>query len=105
MKIGPQARLYNQGKISIGAKSVISQRAHVCASNHDVRDPRFQLVLCPVTIGQQCCVAAQAFVGPGVTMGDRPVLSARGALFADAQLNWVYGGNPGALGNLRPLRG
>ena len=100
--IGPGVRLYNQGRISIGAKSVISQRAHLCASTHDVRDPLFQLVLRPIAIGRQCWVAAEAFVGPGVTMGDRAVLGARGALFEDAAPDAVYSGNPAIL--VKPRR-
>ncbi len=94
--IGPGVRLYNQGRIVIGARSVISQRAHICASSHDVCDPQFQLVCRPVAIGEQCWVAAEAFVGPGVTMGDRSVLAARGALFSNAKSDGVYGGNPAA---------
>ena len=101
--IGPGVRLYNQGRITIGAKSVISQRAHICASTHDVRDPLFQLVLRPVTIGQRCWVAAEAFVGPGVTMGDQAVLGARGALFGDAAPDAVYSGNPAVFVKLRLL--
>lgn len=92
--IGPGARLYNQGGITIGARSVVSQRAHICASTHDIHDPHFQLICRPVVIGAQCWVAAEAFVGPGVTMGDRSVLAARGALFEDARADGVYGGNP-----------
>ncbi len=102
--IGPGVRLYNQGRITIGAKSVVSQRAHICASTHDVRDPLFQLVLRPVMIGQHCWIAAEAFVGPGVTMGDRAVLGARGALFGDAQPDGVYSGNPAAFVKPRQLR-
>ena len=100
--IGPGVRLYNQGQISIGSKSVISQRAHLCASTHDVRDPLFQLVLRPIAIGRQCWVAAEAFVGPGVTMGDHAVLGARGALFEDAAPDAVYSGNPAVL--VKPRR-
>ena len=92
--IGPGVRLYNQGPITIGARTVISQRAHICASTHDVRDPLFQLVLRPVTIGEQCWVAAEAFVGPGVTLHDRAVLGARGVLFDDAEADGIYSGNP-----------
>ena len=57
--IGPGVRIYNQGAIRIGARSVISQRAHLCASSHLVDDPHFQLVLRPVTIGERCWVAAR----------------------------------------------
>ena len=102
--VGPGARLYNQGAIRIGARTVISQRAHLCASSHDVNDPHFQLVLRPVTIGEGCWVAAEAFVGPGVTMGDRSVLAARGALFRDTGPDEIWSGNPAALLKRRALR-
>jgi putative colanic acid biosynthesis acetyltransferase WcaF len=102
--IGPGARLYNQGRIRIGARSVVSQRAHLCASSHDLRDPHFQLMLRPVTIGEQCWVATEAFVGPGVTMGDGAVLAARGALFGDAEPDGVYSGNPALFLKPRELR-
>ncbi|HEX2794751.1 MAG TPA: putative colanic acid biosynthesis acetyltransferase [Croceicoccus sp.] len=92
--VGPGARLYNQGRIVIGDRTVISQRAHLCASTHAVDDPDFQLLLRPVTIGNQCWVAAEAFVGPGVTMADGSVLGARGALFEDSLADTVYRGNP-----------
>ncbi len=101
--IGPGARLYNQGRISIGATSVISQRAHLCASSHDLSDPQFQLVLRPIVIGAQCWVATEAFVGPGVTMADYSVLGARGALFGDAAPEGVYSGNPAVLIKQRRL--
>lgn len=92
--IGPRVRLYNQGKITIGPRSVVSQGAHLCASSHDVRDPHFQLVLRPIAVGTGCWVAAEAFVGPGVTMQDGSVLAARGVLFEDAEPEMIYRGNP-----------
>jgi ParB-like chromosome segregation protein Spo0J len=81
------------------------QRAHICASTHDVDDPLFQLVLRPVTIGTRCWVAAEAFVGPGVTMADRSVLGARAALFRDAEADGIYQGNPAVKVKQRALRG
>lgn len=102
--IGPGVRLYNQGHITIGARSVVSQRAHICASTHDISDPHFQLVCRPIRIGRQCWVAAEAFVGPGVTMGDRSVLSARGALFTNAEADELYSGNPAQFLKQRSLR-
>ena len=103
--IGPGVQLYNQGQITIGARTVVSQGAHLCASTHDVSDPNFQLVLRPIVIGQQCWVAAEAFVGPGVTMQDRAVLAARGALFSNAEADTIYRGNPAAAIKPRLLRG
>lgn len=102
--IGPGARLYNQGVIRIGAWSVISQRAHLCASTHQIDDPDFQLECRPIAVGERCWVAAEAFVGPGVTMGDGAVLAARGALFEDATADGIYRGNPATLVRQRTRR-
>jgi putative colanic acid biosynthesis acetyltransferase WcaF len=102
--IGPGVRLYNQGHIRIGAGTVVSQRAHLCASSHDLGDPHFQLVLRPITIGAGCWIATEAFVGPGVVMGDRSVLAARGVLFRQSEADGVYSGNPAAFFKRRELR-
>ena len=92
--IGPRVRIYNQGRIAIGAHAVISQEASICASTHDPHDRDFALLLKPVTIGEGCWVAAEAFVGPGVTMQSGAILGARGALFQDAEALTIYRGNP-----------
>ena len=102
--IGPRVRLYNQGQITVGARSVISQGAHLCASSHDVSDPHFQLVLRPISVGSGCWVAAEAFVGPGATIGDGAVLGARGALFGNAEAKGIYRGNPAVWIKQRQIR-
>lgn len=94
--IGPGAILYNQGRITIGSDSVISQRAHLCASSHRISDRYFQLVLKPIDIAENCWIAAEAFVGPGVSMAEGAVLGARGVLFDHAEAFTVYRGNPAA---------
>lgn len=99
--VGPQVELYNQGRIAVGPCCVISQRAFLCASTHRVSDPLFELALRPIALGRGCWIAAEAFVGPGVTMGDGAVLGARGALFVDAQAMGIYQGNPAQLMKLR----
>lgn len=102
--VGPGAILYNQGKITVGRRAVISQRAHVCASTHDVSDAAFTLVTRPIVIGEACWVAAEAFVGPGVTMGEGAVLAARGALFESIEPMTIYRGNPAILLKKREFR-
>lgn len=101
--VGPGVELYNQGRISIGNYCVISQRAYLCASSHDTSDPHFQLVLRPITISDRCWVAAEAFVGPGVTMAEGAVLAARGVLFSDAEPSGIYRGNPASMTRFRDL--
>ena len=107
--VGPGVRLYNQGRITIGDRCVISQRAHLCASTHDHRDPAFPLVTRPVAIGDGCWIAAEAFVGPGATMEEEAVLGARGVLNGTAEAGAIYAGNPaikvGDRGGVIPLVG
>ena len=92
--IGPRARLYNQGQIEIGRDAVVSQGAHLCASSHDVSDPLFQLILRPILIKDRAWIAAEAFVGPGVTVGEGAVLAARGVAVRAMDPWMIYGGNP-----------
>ncbi|WP_337191251.1 putative colanic acid biosynthesis acetyltransferase [Parapontixanthobacter aurantiacus] len=103
--IGPRVTLYNQGRISIGERSVVSQGAHLCASSHNVRDPGFGLVEREIAVGSGCWIAAEAFVGPGVTMGDGAVLGARAVLFEDAEPMTIYRGNPATALKERQWRG
>ncbi len=98
-QIGPRARLYNQGRIDIGKDAVVSQGAHLCASSHDVSDPLFQLILRPIRIGDRAWIAAEAFVGPGVTVGEGAVIAARGVAVREIDPWTIYGGNPA-----QPLR-
>lgn len=98
-QIGPRARLYNQGRIDIGKDAVVSQGAHLCASSHDVSDPLFQLILRPIRIEDRAWIAAEAFVGPGVTVGEGAVLAARGVAVREIDPWTIYGGNPA-----QPLR-
>ncbi|MGL4313216.1 MAG: putative colanic acid biosynthesis acetyltransferase [Sphingomonas sp.] len=102
--IGPGAIIYNMAPIVIGPHVVISQRAHLCAGSHDIEDPHFQLTARPIHIGARAWVAAEAFVGPGVTVGEGAVLGARGCAFRDLEPWAVYGGNPAKLIKQRTIR-
>ncbi|MBY0392336.1 MAG: putative colanic acid biosynthesis acetyltransferase [Novosphingobium sp.] len=91
--VGPGAWLYNQGRITIGDDVTISQRAHICASTHDVTDYNFRLQIRPISIGRHAWIAAEAFVGPGVIVAEGSVLAARGALFTSTEPYGMYRGN------------
>jgi putative colanic acid biosynthesis acetyltransferase WcaF len=67
---------YNMAPIHIKSGAVVSQRAHLCAGAHNIDDKNFQLQAKAIVVGSNCWIAAEAFVGPGVNIGDGAVLGA-----------------------------
>ncbi len=100
--IGRRVNLYNQGTIRIGRHTVVSQDASLCASSHNVEDAGFPLVIRPIAIGDNVWIAAEAFVGPGVIVGDGAVLGARGVAMRPLEAWAYYAGNPAVRIKDRP---
>jgi putative colanic acid biosynthesis acetyltransferase WcaF len=92
--LGWDAICYCQGQITLNDFASVSQRAHLCAGTHAIDDPDFQLITGPIVIEEHAWVAADAFVGPGVTIREGAVLGARGVAFKDLDSWTVYVGNP-----------
>lgn len=92
--LGPGAICYCMDRIEIGARAVISQRAHLCGGTHDIDEVNFQLRVKPIFVGADAWIAAEAFVGPGVTIGEGAVLGARGVTVKNLEPWTVYAGNP-----------
>lgn len=86
--------LYSQGKITIGKRVVISQGAHLCAGTHDYTKQGHPLITKPINIGSRAWVASEAFVHPGVTIGDGTVIGARSVVIKDMPAWMVCAGNP-----------
>lgn len=92
--IGPDVICYSMGPIEIGEYTVISQRAHLCTGTHDIHHESFQVYAQPICIKENAWVCAEAFVGPGVTIGNGAVLAARAAAFGSLEDWSIYKGNP-----------
>jgi len=92
--IGDNAILYSLGKITIGSLVAISQYAHLCAGTHDYTRRSFALLRLPIRIGDGVWIAADAFVGPGVVIGERSVVGARATVMKDVPTDVVVAGNP-----------
>lgn len=86
--------LYNLGKITIGSHTVISQYVHICAGTHDYGSREFTLLKIPIAIGSNVWVAADAFIGPGVRVGDNTLVAARAVVIKDVLAETIVGGNP-----------
>lgn len=104
VSIGDGVILYALGPITIGARSFVSQYAHLCAGTHDYTRRDYPLLRPPIRIGADCWVAADAFVGPGVTIGDRTVVGARSCVFKDLPPDVIAVGNPARGVKPRVLR-
>jgi len=82
------------GEVRIGASTRISQYSHVCAGTHDYQRRDMAIVRCPIDIGCNCWIAADAFVGPGVHLGDGCMLAARSSAFGDLPAGQICVGEP-----------
>lgn len=92
--VGDRAILYALGPITLGDRSTVSQGAHLCAGTHDWRQTDMPLVKTPITIGKDCWIAADAFIGPNVTIGDHAIVGARAVAMRDIAANVIVVGNP-----------
>ena len=93
--IGENAIIYNLGMVSIGDRSTVSQNAHLCAGTHDHNDISFRLMRSTISIGNDCWICADAFIGPDVSIFDRCIVAARAVVVTDVPAGQIVGGNPG----------
>lgn len=92
-----EANCYNVAPVTLKRDCVVSQGAYLCSASHDIREKGFPLVSAPIVIGEEAWVAAQAFVGPGVTVGTRAVLGARGVAVKSIPDGSIAAGNPARI--------
>ncbi|MDG1302513.1 MAG: putative colanic acid biosynthesis acetyltransferase [Opitutae bacterium] len=92
--IGEWALVYNLGKVTIGERSTISQRVHLCAGTHDYKNPAMPLIKPPIEIGDEVWVCADTFIGPSVTVADRAIVAAASVVVKDVSAGAIVGGNP-----------
>jgi putative colanic acid biosynthesis acetyltransferase WcaF len=92
--IGDRAIIYNLGMVSVGSSTTISQGAHICAGTHDYRSSDFPLVKAPIIVGSHAWICADAFVGPGVEIGDRGIVGARAVVMRNVEAGCIVVGNP-----------
>jgi putative colanic acid biosynthesis acetyltransferase WcaF len=100
--VGDRAILYCLGRVTIGRRVTLSQGAHVCAGSHDYTQMSFPLLRLPIEIEDDVWIAADAFVGPKVRVGEGAILGARGCTLRDLEPWWIYVGNPARKQRPRP---
>jgi putative colanic acid biosynthesis acetyltransferase WcaF len=95
--VGFGATLYNLGPLKIGNRTVISRGAFICGGTHDYTCDSMPLVKTPIAIGSDVWICAEAFVGPGVTIGDGVVVGARAVVVGSVPPWTVVAGNPARM--------
>jgi putative colanic acid biosynthesis acetyltransferase WcaF len=92
--IGEDALIYNLGLVTLGQRVTVSHQAHLCAGTHDYTRSDLPLVKPPIVIRDQAWICADAFIGPGVTVGEGAVVGARAVVTKDVEPWMVVAGNP-----------
>lgn len=102
--LGPGVRCYNAAPIALGAGATVSQRAFLCTASHNISSPAHEQTERPISIGAGAWVAAEAFVGPGVTVGEGAVVAARAVVTKSVEPWTVVAGNPARFIKKREIR-
>jgi putative colanic acid biosynthesis acetyltransferase WcaF len=97
--VGREVNIYNLASVTLQRGANLSQRVHLCAGTHDYLLWAMPLVAQPIVIGANAWLAAEVFVGPGVTIGELAVIGARSVVVKDQPARMVCAGNP-----CRPLK-
>lgn len=92
--LGREVEIYNYAPVIINDMTVISQRCYLCTGTHDYTHPYMPLIWKPITIGSECWVAAEAFIAPGVEIGNGTVIGARSVVTKNMPEWMVCAGNP-----------
>lgn len=95
--IAGEVDCYNVAPVVIGEGATVSQKTYLCTASHDYNLSSFPLIGGPIAIGPGAWIAADAFIGPGSSVGARAVVLARSVIAHDVEPATVVGGNPGRV--------
>lgn len=95
--IGDDVVLYSLGEIEIGKNVVISQKSYICSASHDYLKSDFPIFAKKSTIEDECWLATDVFVSPGITIGEGSVIGSRSSVYKDIPSNKVCVGSPAKI--------
>lgn len=91
--IGEGVWIHNQGQLTIGHDTVISQESFVTTGSHELSQT-MDLVVRPVTIGNGVWITSRCMVLQGVSVGDNAVVLPGGVVTRSLDPQAIYGGIP-----------
>jgi len=92
--LGENVWVHNLGPVRIGDYVTVSQRVFLCTGTHDYTRPEFPILRKPISIQRGAWIAADAFIGPGVTIGEDAVIGVRSVVLKDMPKGMVCVGHP-----------
>ena len=92
--IGDEVVLYSLGNITIGNNVVVSQRSYLCTGSHHYDHAAFDIYSVPIVIEDECWLATDVYVAPGVTIGTGTVVGARSSVFKSLPAGKICMGSP-----------
>lgn len=97
--LGDHVDCYAVDRVTLEPYATVSQYTFLCTASHDYTVEEMPVITAPIRIGYRAWVAADVFVGPGVTIGEGAVVGARASVFRNVDPWTVVGGNPARIIN------
>lgn len=85
---------YSVDKIRLGRNTTVSQYSFLCTASHDITKSTMPLITAPIELGDSVWIAADVFVGPGVTVGEGSVAGVRSCVIQDVPAWTIVAGVP-----------
>jgi putative colanic acid biosynthesis acetyltransferase WcaF len=101
--VGENTWLDNVATITLESHVCLSQGVYLCTGNHHWSRSDFQLMPSPIWVQTGSWIAAQAVVGPGVTIGRGAVLCLGGVAGKSLEPMTIYAGNPAQAIQMRSI--
>jgi len=94
---------YCVAQVTLGRHATVSQYSYLCSASHDYTQMSMPLVAAPIHIEDDAWVAADVFIGPGVTIGHGAVVGARSTVTSYVLAWQVVAGSPPRHLKTRPV--
>ena len=92
--LGRDVDCYSYAKIKIGRNSAVSQRSFLCAASRNYKKKNRPIIVAEIEIGDNCWVAAESFIAPGVKIANDSVVLARSVLTKSFEPGSLIAGHP-----------
>lgn len=92
--IGDNVVLYSLDVIDIGSNVVVSQSSYLCTGSHSTTLATFDIYSKPIVVRDECWIATDVFIAPGIEVGKGAVIGARSSVFNNIPAGTICFGTP-----------